>query len=339
MKLRIAFIGLRHNHVLDLYRRAQASPSLEIVAACEEDPIARRQMAEAGIVLTHEAVDAVWETVDCDVVAIADTYARRGGLIVQALARGKHVIGDKPICTTLDELDRIESLLARSDLKLGCMLDMRDSAPFIGLRDLVQRGELGEVQAIAFGGQHPLLLGSRPNWYFEPGQHGGTINDIGIHAVDAIPWITGAQVATINSARCWQGFYRADTDFKDAGQMMLALENGCGVLGDVSYFAPDSFGYTLPYYWRMTVWGERGLAETSFTQESISLAINGEQAVRSLPLSAAKPGGYLDAFLHDIAGTSAPGELATADVLRASRTTLKIQQAADTGRCNVDLSS
>jgi predicted dehydrogenase len=337
MTLRIAFIGLRHSHILDLYRRIQHLEAFAVVAACEEDPGARRQMAAAGIEVTHESADRFWAEVDCDVVAVADTYDRRGSTIAKALAQGKHVIADKPICISLAELDQIEAGIAQHGARLGCMLDLRDSAPFIGLRELVQGGEIGDVQAISFGGQHPLLLGTRPSWYFEPGRHGGVINDIAIHAVDAIPWIAGTGFAAVNSARCWQGFYRVDAHFADAGQMMLTLENGGGVLGDVSYFAPDSFGYTLPHYWRMTLWGEGGLAETSYTQQTITLALNGEQEMRQRPLPAGKPGGYLAAFLHDIQGTSAPGELTTAGILDASRTTLRIQEAADSGRCHVDL--
>ncbi|MEZ4683286.1 MAG: hypothetical protein R2932_54665 [Caldilineaceae bacterium] len=57
----------------------------------------------------------------------------------------------------------------------------------IGLRNLIRSGLIGEIHAINFGGQHPLMLDTRAAWYFEPGKHGGTINDIAIHAVDAIP--------------------------------------------------------------------------------------------------------------------------------------------------------
>ncbi|MCP4516547.1 MAG: EamA family transporter, partial [Delftia sp.] len=45
---------------------------------------------------------------------------------------------------------------------------------------------IGAVQTMSMSGQHPLRLGERPAWYFEPGRHGGTITDIGVHAVDLI---------------------------------------------------------------------------------------------------------------------------------------------------------
>ena len=340
MSFRFAFIGFRHAHILDLYRRVVADAELTVVAACEADPAAAAAMRAAGIHITHTDADSFWDDlaagrVPCDVVAVGDTFDRRGGHIIRALTLGKHVISDKPVCTRLDELARIADLVAARGLALGCMLDLRDSAAYIGLHDLVQSGALGPIQAIGFGGQHPLLLGQRPDWYFEPGRQGGTINDIAVHACDAIPWITAVEVATVNAARTWQGFYHATPEFHDAGQVMLTLADGCGVLGDVSYFAPDSFGYALPYYWRMTLWGRDGVAETALNATSITVHRRGASTVENLPLPAARPGGYLAAFLRELAGQSAANDLTTAQVLRASRVALIAQDAADRSLCHV----
>ena len=79
-----------------------------------------------------------------------------------SLEAGKHVISDKPPCIRLDELDEIESLASHKGLKVGCMFDSRDLAPFIGLCRRVRAGEIGEVHAIVVAGQHPLMRGSRP---------------------------------------------------------------------------------------------------------------------------------------------------------------------------------
>ena len=35
---------------------------------------------------------------------------------------------------------------------------------------------------------------------------------------------------------------------KDTAQLVLTMDNGCGVLGDVSYFMPDGFGHSLPHH-------------------------------------------------------------------------------------------
>jgi len=338
MSLRLAFVGFRHGHILDLYRRAQERPDVEVVAACEEDPATREQVAAQGVVkVDYGDFQEMLAEVNPDAIAVGDYYGRRGSLLIKALTAGKHVISDKPICTRLDELDQIEALSARNRLAVGCMLNMRDAPQFIGVRDLLRRGAIGEVQAISFGGQHPLLLGKRASWYFQPGKHGGTINDIAIHALDAIPWTTGLEFSMVNAARCWHAFASGFPHFRDAAQMMLTMENGCGVLGDVSYFAPDSCGYVLPFYWRMTFWGREGVLETSITASATSLVLNGESALRAVPLPEGDPGGYLRSFIGDIQGQVEEGDSCTASVLRAARVALTVQRAADAGVCNLPL--
>ena len=338
MSIRLAFAGFRHGHIFDLYHRAVKLKEIDVVAACESDQSTVGKIAAQGDVkLTHYNFEEMLESVECDAIAIGDYYSRRGSLIIQALSYGKHVICDKPLCTSLDELNEIEKLSKTKNLKVDCMLDRRDSAQFISVRKLIRQDTIGEVHAISFDGQHPLLLGSRPAWYFEPGKHGGTINDIAIHAIDAIPWITGLRIKKVIAARCWNAFASDFPHFNGAGQFMLTMDNGCGVLGDVSYMAPDSFGYTLPFYWRMTFWGRRGVIETAMTSRNVTLALNGEKGIRLETLSPDNPGGYLRAFIHDIEGNLDQDELCTKDSLRAARNALTIQRAADTHTFDVSL--
>ena len=328
--MKVAFVGFRHAHMYLLYQHVQAMPELEIVAACEEDAATRLALAERGAIqITHDRLDTMLAETQCAVVAVGDYYGRRGALVQKLLAQGKHVIVDKPICTTLGELAGIEAQVAATGLKVGCMLDLRDAPQVIGLRQLIRSGLIGEVHAISFGGQHPLALGTRPAWYFEVGKHGGTLNDIAIHAVDALPWITGLDFHAINAARSWNALATAYPHFQDAAQVMLTMNNGCGVLGDVSYFMPDSMGYSLPHYWRLTCWGRKGMVETSATSDHLLVALNGETAPRQEPLPPGNPAGYLTAFLHDIAGTTQGDELTTSTVLKVARIALQIQQVAD----------
>jgi predicted dehydrogenase len=338
MALRIAIVGFRHGHILDLYRRVMENPALQLVATCEEDEATRVQMqAQGQVSVSHTNYEEMLSSVNCDVVAIGDYFSKRGSLAIRALQQGKHVISDKPLCTSLDELASIAQLASSNHLCVGCMLDMRDGGIFIRVRNLVRQGVLGEIQAISFNGQHPLFWGQRAHWYFEPGKHGGTINDIGIHAFDAIPWITGLEFTQVNAARCWVAHPELCDTFASAGQVMLTMSNGCGVLGDVSYLTPDSFAYRNPQYWRVTLWGSKGVLETSLTSDGITLAINGESALRTESSANGNPGGYLSSFLHDIAGTSSAGELDTAQVLAAARVALQVQRAADVNAHDVNL--
>ena len=97
---------------------------------------------------------------------------------------------------------------------------------------------------------------------YDVDQEGNPFLHIAIHAVDFIPWTTGLEFATVNAARCWNAFAPEHPCFKDGAQLMLTMNNGCGVIGDVSYHMPDGAGYTLPFYWRVTFWGRKGVLES-----------------------------------------------------------------------------
>ena len=334
MKLKIAFAGFRHGHIKSLYEMARKHPELKIVAACEEDQPGAGSILE-GIELTHDNFEHMLKSTVCDIVAIGDYYGKRGFLLVRSLQAGKHVILDKPICTSLTELDQAEKLACEKGLKIGCQLDLRQQPNLVRARQLIQSGQLGEIVSISFGGQHPLMLDSRPKWYFENGKHGGTINDIAIHGIDIIEWITGLKFVKVNAARNWNAIAKGCKFFKDAGQLMLTMENGCGVLGDVSYIAPNSSGYSLPYYWNFMFWGAAGLIRANLKDASVELARDGDKGISYISPPAKMPPDYLDQFLLDIKG--APSELNTAVVLNISRKTLKIQEAADKAMTDVML--
>lgn len=336
MAMKLAFVGFRHGHINSLHAAARKRDDVRIVACCEEDEATRRKLEGGDVRITHDRCAKLLTEVECDAVAVGDYYARRGGIAIAALESGRHVILDKPICTRLDELDRIEQVAGRSGLRVGCMLDMRDTGTFRTLRRLVRAGEIGEVHAACFGGQHPLMYGSRAGWYFEEGKHGGTINDIAIHGVDIVRWITGLEYQAVNAARNWNGRAKETPHFRDCAQVMLTMRNGCGVIGDVSYLAPDSFGYSLPQYWRVTLWGSDGVLEAGCVQKSPVLYRAGSKEPQQIEPDAGTPGGYLQAFLDETGGApSSDGALTTADVLRASRVTLLAQDAADQGLTNV----
>lgn len=338
MKTRFAFIGFQHPHIWDLVARATAHPGVEVVAWCEEDAATRDALAASGKVrITHTDYRAMLAEVKIDAVVVGEWFAKRGRVVIDALASGRHVLADKPMCTTLAEHAEIVRLAAVKKLTVGMMLDMRDSGVFIKVRELVRAGEIGEIRAVALGGQHPLLPGVRPGWYHEAGKHGGTINDIAIHGLDLVPWITGVGYRRVVAARVWQSGPPPGSHFLNAGQFMMELANGAGLIADVSYFSPGSQGYTMPLYWRVTLWGSLGVIEAALHAKEITLFKEGEKTGRTLPIAAPAPGGYLDSFLRELHGQ--PGAALTApEIFRASWATLKAQEAADRGLLNVSCS-
>ena len=333
--LKAAIVGFQHMHMFDIHAQLNKRGDVEIVAVCEEDVQSSRRLAAAGeISVTHTEFQQMLKTVDFDLLVVGEIFARRGALIRAALEAGKHVLSDKPICTDLGELASIRTLADGNSLVVGAALELRDSGAFLLTTDLVQSGLIGDLRTVNFSGQHPLLLANRPGWYFQGGNHGGTINDIAIHAVDILQRITGTGFSEVVAARSWNAGLPAHPRFRNAAQVMMILDGGCGVIGDLSYISPDGFRYSLPQYWRFNFWGDRGMIECGLNLPKVRLYRSDSEAVEELEPLPDRTGGYLDDVLNGIrAGNSYPNNT----LFSATEVCLKAQAAADQGVFGITL--
>ena len=323
--INIAFAGLRHGHIFALYNEALKNPAYHILGAFEENEDARRAAEEKGLVCNYSSLDALLADEMVDAVALGGCYGERGRVAIRALRAGKHVIADKPLATSLEELSQIEQEAGRKQKKVSCMFTMRYDAKINGAKKLFESGALGEIAAISFGGQHPLQYGRRPDWYFEENMHGGVINDIAIHGLDALAYAFGIKADKINAARCWNKMAQSEPKFLDCAQFMLTAENGAGIIADVSYAIPDGIEFKLPYYWQFYVWGTKGVLSFSHRTAGVYY-LAGDPTPHSL--QEIYVGEYLDDFLKllsDDKTTILPME----DVFASTQKTLEIQKYAD----------
>ena len=325
--MKIAIVGCRHGHIFALYSLIKNNPDVEFAGAYEPHD-ATREAAEVthGMHFPYKSLEEVLSDESVDAIAIGDYYAIRGSHAIAALKAGKHVISDKPLCTSLAELDEIERLATEGNLSVGLMLDLRYHKNIQTAKALIDEGRLGAIHNVQFGGQHPLQYGTRPAWYFEEGKHGGTINDIAVHGVDLLTHLTGQTLAKVNAARCYNAYAKEEPAFLDCGQFMLTLSEGAGVIADVSYAAPNSMGYAYPYYWEFHIWGDKGMLSFSVNSDGVTLCADGATAPEQIP-AVTPVGDTLASFLADIAGK--PTMMTTAESIYASRATLLIQKAAD----------
>lgn len=336
--MNLVFAGFKHRHTGAIYTEAMKTPGITVLGAWEDTAEGRAMADGLGLTFNYPTFEDVLRDDRVDAICFGGCYGERGAEAIAALKVGKHVYADKPVCTSLAELDEIERLSKEKGLKVGCYLTMRFSAGIRNIREMIADGTLGEIGAINVTGQHPLQYGTRPMWYFEDGKHGGTINDIAIHAVDLVRFVTGYGLKSVAGARTWNHFAKEEPQFKDCGQFMVELENGAGFTADVSYAAPASCGFSLETYWRMTFWGTKGVAEYKLKGAG-KAGIDADDAAL-LQVALAGSDGFapvekisypvtgLGEFLKEINGESNL-LIDTAEVIRTSREVLTIQASAD----------
>lgn len=320
----LLFCGFRHGHVNTLYRNVAESPLFECIGCVEENEAARKAAEQALGARFEEKTYEEWLKEDFHAVAIGLAYGDRGQAIIKALEAGKHVITDKPICTTKEELDRIRTLAREKNLTVHCMLDLRYLPQSVRAHDLLADKQLGEVRSVAFNGQHCLDLGNRPAWYFEEGMHGGTINDLAVHGVDLVRILTGLEFAEIDAARTWNAFDTVHPYFKDSAVFMARLSNGASVLADISYSTPK-VSYILPSYWEFRIFCDRGML--SFNYADSTVTVHEEGNVAPVILEGRAPDVLM---LEEFAKAIESGDLSVSEsVFASSESVLRIQAVAD----------
>ena len=177
------------------------------------------------------------------------------------------------------------------------MLDLRYLPQSVKAREILKSGMLGEVRNVSFNGQHYLDYPNRPHWYYERGMHGGTVNDLGIHGIDLVRELTGLEFSAVDAARVWNAYATEQKDFCDSALFMARLENGAGVMADISYSAPSQ-AFTMPSYWEFRFWCERGMLTFNYVDSSVTLYLDGESEPRVL--EGTPSGDYVDELLCDI---------------------------------------
>lgn len=325
--MNIAFAGFQHSHILVLYNMAKENPLYNIVGAVENIESYRLDAISKGVVFNYNTYEELLCDKDVEVIAIGACYGDRGLMAIKALEAGKHVICDKPLCTSISELDQIEKIAKEKNLIVSCMLTMRFEPVILSLKKLVESGKLGEINNVYFGGQHPLQYGRRPNWYYQQEKHGGVINDIAIHGVDILSYVFGGKLKDIYGARTWNKYAIEQPQFNDCGQIMFSLNNGAGVIADVSYAIPDGVEFNIPCYWQFFIWGTNGVVELSFNKQNAYYYLKGQTEKNDLELINPDVD-YLTDFINLIKG-SENVIVPMGEVLESTRATLKLQEYAD----------
>lgn len=315
--MNIAFAGFRHNHIINLYKDAQSNEKINIVACFEEDDEARRIAQEnLGAIFNANTYEDILNDESINAVAIGDYYGKRGEMIIDALTHGKHVICDKPLCTDISELDKIEKLSDEKNLVVACMLDLRYLPQAIKAGELIEKGEIGEVKTVSFTGQHPLMFSSRPRWYFEEGKHGGTINDIAIHGIDLVRFITGKNLTSVDFSKTWNAFADKAPQFKDSAIFSVTMDD-MTVSGDVSYSAPS---FTVPTYWDFYFWGTDGMLNFRYWDNKVHIYKKEETVIDCGEIKSPE---YFNEFIKETERKESL--MNTKDILKSQRQTLIIQ--------------
>ena len=327
MRLRLGIAGMRHPHVGYLFEAVRHRPDLvTLVALAEDDPASRNrflgQCGPGARLYTDYRVMLATERLD--VVGVAAVNSERAAIVRASLEAGAHVVADKPLCTTLEDVAAIEETWRSGDRMLSVMFEKRLWAPTRALSGLLAASDLGSLALAAASSPHRLRRDTRPAWMFDPARYGGILNDLAIHDIDLLLWLSGARAGQV------QGFAgnlanRDLPDFADYGQVHLRTEAGLLATIEVHWHSPEAAPYHGDY--RLLLTGTEGTADVRWARDELTVTTH-RTPPRSIPLPPACS--VVEDFFVAIATGAAP-VIRTHEVLTATRVALLAQDTVNQG--------
>ncbi len=144
----------------------QAHPFAKAAAICDQNlDKAKAVAARTGIEAVYSNIDDLLKKSDCDAVAIVTPDFAHADLAITAAAAGKHLLIEKPLATTAEDVYRMMDAFEKYKVRVMVDLHNRWNPPFQAAWQSIQAGEMGDLYS----------------GYFR-------LNDIKWVATDLLPW-------------------------------------------------------------------------------------------------------------------------------------------------------
>ena len=190
-------IAIAHGHAL------QRSPHTRLLCVHSRDAQRAKRLGDALECAWTTSYEELLDDRRVAAVDIVTEPARHAELALSALARGKHVLIEKPIDVDLDAAARIVAAAAASPQRVSVVSPRRFD---LALRDLRERMLAGEIGPVHLATAFMLLYRDRAYYEQPPGwrqQTGHVLLNQGIHWLDTFIWLFGFPdlVAAATAAR------------------------------------------------------------------------------------------------------------------------------------------
>ena len=228
--VRIGIIGVGNmgNHHID-YLAGNEIPGAVLKAVCDVNPD-QLHRAKARIGEGVEAfadADELLRSKGIDAVIIATPHYDHPPLAIEAFARGRHVLCEKPAGVYTRQVREMNAAAEESGLVFGLMFNQRTLGEHRKLKELVDSGELGQLRRT----NYIITTWFRAQSYYDSGgwratwsgEGGGVLANQCPHNLDLWQWICGMPVRI--RAFCGFGKYH-DIEVEDDVTAYAEYENG-----------------------------------------------------------------------------------------------------------------
>jgi predicted dehydrogenase len=183
---------------------------------------------------------------DVDIVVVSTPHNRHTKYVVAAAEAGKHIIIEKPVALTLQDVRKQQKAVKKGKVKTLVSFVLHWNPLLTTIDRLITQGVFGDIFMVEVDYLHRIWMTTEEKWYASREQSGTAILTGGCHAIDALRWfarneaeqVSAYQVKTENPVE-YPGTISVNVRFKD------------GKIGR----STTSFDVKMPYRFNIGIYG------------------------------------------------------------------------------------
>ena len=238
-------MGISHYAILN------AHPEAEVRAVCDTSGLLLGAVEQYGRAMTYKDYREMIREEALDCVVISTPTASHAEMVGYALDHDLHVFVEKPYCLSLDEGHRLAERAKIKQRVNQVGYHFRFVSAFQKVRQLLERGIIGDVyhfQAQAYG---PVVLRSKGmTWRTRRSEGGGCLHDYASHVVNLITYLFG-RPDDVGGTVMQPVFSRSVAD-----DVFATLYYGSGLTGQLSVNWSDESYRKM--FTKVEIWGTHG---------------------------------------------------------------------------------
>jgi predicted dehydrogenase len=227
MKMDITKVGLiGSGFIADLHAAAfEAIPEAQVVAVASPTPGHAKQFAkQRNIPRSFEDYRDLLAVDEIDMIAIGAPNYLHERMTLDAARAGKHVICEKPLCTTLEAADRMIDACRKAGVLLMYAEELCFAPKYVRAKTLADEGALGRVFRVKQSEEH---FGPHMEWFWDVERSGGgVLIDMGCHGIEFARWVLGKPAVRNVVAHLGTYVHKEKTRGEDHSVCIVEFEGG-----------------------------------------------------------------------------------------------------------------
>ena len=209
--------------------------NIDLVAVADlEEENRQKYVGQYDVPKSYPHHSALLEDDSIDCVAVVNGHQLHHQLVVDALNAGKHVLVEKPMALSLEQCDAMIAAAAENNVKLMVGYTQHYYGTSLKAKEILDSNELGPIMtAVCYMSKNWNHSGRRPQ--YRSRYHGGGMwQTNGVHVVDRLTWVIGAQARSVSAVVGNYAHYQASDDSTTA---FIWYKNGRAGVAVASGFA------------------------------------------------------------------------------------------------------